>query len=115
VLDEITNNRTTSLVTFLEKNSLIDSRGKYWTSKWNSFETCGDKASNSEPSLEATLFALRAYVNTKTKGAREIANYVLSRAFGEKYGSEIDFLIARSLDEFAHYSTTLYRERQFLD
>jgi len=59
VLDEITNDRTTSLVTFLEKNSLTDSRGKYWTSKWNSFETCDDKALNSEPSLEATLFALQ--------------------------------------------------------
>jgi len=33
VLDEITKDRTTSLVTFMEKNSLIDSRGKYWTSK----------------------------------------------------------------------------------
>jgi len=53
-------------------------------------------------------------VNTKTKGAYEIANGVLSRAFEDKYGSKIDILVARSLDEFAHYSTTLYGERPFL-
>jgi len=94
--------------------SLINSSGIYWTSKWNSLDTCQSQSADLKPSLIPTAFALSAYVKVKKEGSAEIARWLFPKYSEEEYEPYSDMYVAKALDDFADYSATLNGQRPLL-
>jgi len=69
------NQEAETILKILEMQSSKDESGIFWTSKWNSVDTCqGQSDSDLKPSSATTAFALSGYVKMKKDGAEQLAN-----------------------------------------
>jgi len=107
------NQEAEMVLKILEVQSSKDESGIFWTSKWNSVDTCHGQSSDLKPSLSTTAFALSAYVKMKKDGAEQIANWLFT-----KYSTTNEFKsfyedgeVAKALDCFADYSESINGER----
>jgi len=101
-----------NLMNVLETKSSNNTEGTFWTSKWKSIDTCEGKYLEFKPSFAATSFAFSAYIKMKKEGTEDIAKWLVSSQFDEKYKSFVDtFEVARSLVAFGEYSESLYGKR----
>jgi len=109
------NDKAENILTILESKSSKDESGTFWTSKWNSVDTCPSQSSDLKPSLIATAFALSAHVKMRKDGTEEIANWLLSKYSQEELKSFFEAEeVAKALDNFADYLESVNGERPLI-
>jgi len=100
------------MINILDVQLSKDSSGIYWTSTWNSFDTCRSQSEDLKPSVVTTAFALFAYVKVKEEGSDEIAKWLVTKYSEEKYEpSSENAFVEKALDAFADYSERIHGER----